>query len=65
MRALFMILLSVGCGRDRQEANGASQPVRDSAIGASALPGAAGVRGALRAGDSAVARNARIDSLQR
>jgi hypothetical protein len=38
---------------------------RDSAIGASALPGAQGVRGALQAQDSARARNARLDSLAR
>lgn len=38
---------------------------RDSAIGASNLPGAQGVRGALRAQDSAAARNARLDSLAR
>jgi hypothetical protein len=37
---------------------------RDSAIGASRLPGAAGVRGALRAADSAEARNNRLDSIQ-
>ncbi len=35
----------------------------DSAIGQSRLPGAAGVRGALRVSDSARARNARLDSL--
>ena len=37
--------------------------VRDSLIGASQLPGARGVRGALRAQDSARARSARIDSI--
>lgn len=42
-----------------------TQRQRDSAIGASALPGAQGVRGALRAQDSARARNARLDSLAR
>jgi hypothetical protein len=36
---------------------------RDSIIGASQLPGAGGVRGALRASDSADARNARLDSV--
>jgi len=38
---------------------------RDSVIGASSLPGAQGVRGALRAQDSVAARNARLDSLAR
>lgn len=36
---------------------------RDSAIGASGLPGAAGVRGALDASDAAAERAALIDSL--
>jgi hypothetical protein len=36
---------------------------RDSILGASQLPGAGGVRGALRASDSAEARNARLDSV--
>lgn len=38
---------------------------RDSAIGASGLPGAQGVRGALQAQDSARDRNARLDSIAR
>ena len=36
---------------------------RDSVIGASKLPGASGVRGALRAADSATARRNRYDSI--
>jgi hypothetical protein len=36
---------------------------RDSILGASQLPGAGGVRGALRASDSADARNERLDSV--
>jgi hypothetical protein len=35
---------------------------RDSVIGASQLPGAQGVRGALRVSDSAASRRAREDS---
>jgi hypothetical protein len=35
---------------------------KDSAIGASAIPGAQGVRGAMNAADSAAARTAAIDS---
>jgi hypothetical protein len=65
MRALYVMLLVVGCGGGKQEANGADQRARDSTVGASTLPGAAGVRGALRAGDSAAARNSRIDSVER
>ncbi|GAC1477236.1 MAG: hypothetical protein NVS1B4_19570 [Gemmatimonadaceae bacterium] len=40
-----------------------TQRERDSTIGASSLPGAGGVRRALGASDSAVARNARLDSV--
>jgi hypothetical protein len=40
-----------------------SERERDSVLGASRLPGATGVRGALRAADSADARNARLDSV--
>jgi hypothetical protein len=64
MRALYVLLI-VGCGTGKPEANRSDQRARDSAVGASTLPGAAGVRGALRAGDSAAVRNARIDSLER
>ena len=35
----------------------------DSAIGASGLPGASGVTRAMKASDSAAARNARLDSV--
>jgi hypothetical protein len=38
---------------------------RDSVLGASALPGAQGVSGALRVSDSAAARRAREDSIAR
>lgn len=43
----------------------AQQRVVDSTIGASRLPGAGGVKGALRASDSAAARARRLDSLSR
>jgi hypothetical protein len=39
-----------------------SERERDSVIGASQLPGARGVQGALRVSDSAVSRQARADS---
>ena len=41
-----------------------TQRQRDSAIGETRLPGASGVRGALRAQDSINARNAVLDTLQ-
>jgi hypothetical protein len=42
-----------------------TQRQHDSVIGATRLPGAAGVRGALRVSDSAAAERARIDSAAR
>jgi hypothetical protein len=65
MRALLVLLLVVGCSRGEREQGGLDQRGRDSTVGASTLPGAPGVRGAVRAGDSASARNLRIDSLER
>lgn len=41
----------------------AARRARDSAIGASNLPGAQGVRGAIRAADSSAARQAVRDSI--
>jgi hypothetical protein len=43
----------------------ATERERDSVIGASRLPGAKGVQGALRASDSADSRRAREDSIAR
>lgn len=42
-----------------------TQRQHDSVIGASGLPGATGIRGALRVSDSAAARRARLDSIAR
>jgi hypothetical protein len=53
----------LGCARHAdQPRRASSERERDSVLGASRLPGATGVRGALRLSDSAEARNARIDS---
>ena len=41
------------------------QRAADSTIGASALPGARGVQGAMKAADSAAARNRELDSLSK
>jgi hypothetical protein len=53
-----------GCGKRESNpgADGRTQRQRDSVIGASQLPGAQGVRGALRVSDSADARRVREDS---
>jgi hypothetical protein len=63
--ALLLPMLPLGCSSEhhRAEKQPASQRQRDSVLGASQLPGARGVRGALGASDSAEARNARLDSV--
>jgi len=65
MRGIFLLLLVAGCGTSGDERQRSTDRERDSVLGASKLPGAAGVRGALRATDSAAARNAQLDSLER
>ncbi len=58
--ALAGMLSCAGEGRPATPPEG--ERARDSVIGASRLPGAGGVRGALRASDSAAARRTREDS---
>ncbi len=68
IRLLVMVVAFAACGGGAGQANRPdtlTRRQRDSAIGASNLPGAQGVRGALQAQDSAAARNARLDSLAR
>ena len=70
MRRLLVVcslvaLPAIGCGK-KEEAPAKPQMTqrqRDSAIGASKLPGAQGVQRALRASDSIQARNNRLDSV--
>ena len=59
------LLAALACGRgERPETQPElTQRQRDSAIGASSLPGARGVMRALDASDSAAARSSRLDSL--
>lgn len=71
MRLAALLLagaLLAGCGNGGESSAAAQDTLtrreRDSVIGASRLPGAAGVRGALRAADSATARNTRLDSIR-
>ena len=64
--SLAVSLTAFACSTDRPEdgvRDTLSQRQRDSILGESALPGAQGVRGALRAADSAEARRRRLDSL--
>ena len=65
------LLLSLGAcsgadtdspARDALTSDTLTRDQRDSILGESGIPGAAGVRSARRAADSAEARNARIDS---
>jgi hypothetical protein len=61
--ALVLLLTATACSTEKPSQQPATQRERDSMLGASQLPGATGVRGALRGQDSAAARNARLDSM--
>jgi hypothetical protein len=61
--SLVLLLTSAACSSPDDSKRPASERERDSVLGASRLPGATGVRGALRAQDSAAAQNARLDSV--
>jgi hypothetical protein len=64
--ALLVVISFAGC-TPKDDGEGSkhvrSERERDSILGASRLPGARGVRGALGVSDSAAARNARLDSV--
>jgi len=60
----LVLILVAGCNSERPEQT-RSQGARDTAIAESALPGAAGVKGALAVSDSADARRALEDSIMR
>jgi hypothetical protein len=64
-RILAVVVLATACSgsADTKKRPEMTQRQRDSAIGESRLPGAQGVRGALKAQDSAQARNTRLDSI--
>jgi hypothetical protein len=67
-RLMGLVVLSAltGCGADHAEPQAPkSQRQRDSAIGASRLPGAQGVGGALKAADSAASRRAQEEAAAR
>ncbi len=60
--AAMLALLAIGCSEpppDPALRDSAQQRQHDSMLGASRLPGASGVNGALRAADSAAARRLR------
>ena len=56
-------LLAAACGGDQPTPEAKTQRERDSAIGASAIPGASGVSTAQKAADSAAARKRLQDSI--
>lgn len=64
LMGMGIALVVTGCSsQENKPSRASSQRERDSILGASRLPGAQGVRGALGASDSAAARNARLDSI--
>lgn len=64
-----VISLSIGlsaCGKDEPQASRElTRREKDSILGASQIPGARAVKKALTSADSAAARQARLDSLDR
>lgn len=69
MRRWPKVVLALGllaaCGSAKPKPAPLTERQHDSVIGASNLPGASGVRGAMRLADSQTARNARLDSVSR
>jgi hypothetical protein len=70
MRRSGMVVIAAwvlaGCASSKPKPTAPlTQRQHDSVIGASRLPGATGVGGAMRLADSQVARNARLDSVSR
>jgi hypothetical protein len=63
MRTFCIVLglMLVGCAGKKPPER--TERERDSLIAQSRLPGAAGVKGALKVSDSAAARRARLDSV--
>lgn len=58
---LLLLVFTASCAGRRPAPR--TERERDSIIGQSRLPGAAGVKGALKVSDSAAARTARLDSV--
>jgi hypothetical protein len=58
------LLLLAACATKKETAQKPTERQVDSAIGNSNLPGAQGVKGAMRVADSAAARQARLDSIE-
>lgn len=58
---IVVVLFALGCAGSKPTAR--TERERDSTIAQSRLPGAGGVKAALRVSDSAAARRARLDSV--
>jgi hypothetical protein len=66
LMGLVVLSTLMGCGADHSERQAPrSERERDSAIGASRLPGAQGVGGALKAAGSAASRRAQEEAATR
>jgi hypothetical protein len=64
LASMVLLVVCGACDPGKQSPKrAASERERDSVLGASRLPGATGVRGALRAQDTAAAQNTRLDSV--
>ena len=67
LAVLSALIVATSCSKEPETPAPPRTPTEqraiDSTIGASKLPGAKGVQGALRASDSAAARAARLDSI--
>jgi hypothetical protein len=62
--ATLLVLACASGDPDQTPADTLTQRQRDSVVGASGLPGARGVQGALDAADSAAARNERLQQAE-
>lgn len=63
--ALLLVTACSGSPPERAERTPEEQRAADSTVGASRLPGAGGVRGAMAASDSAAQRAKLLDSLSK
>lgn len=63
----FSLFLLLGCSAEPEEPrvalDSAARRARDSSLGASGLPGATGISGAMKVADSAAERRRREDSI--
>jgi hypothetical protein len=68
LSTVIVVSIAAACGGEKEPPKprtAEEQRKVDSTIGASALPGAGGVRGALAAQDSAKAKQAQLDSIMK